>query len=188
VSAPLRRGFLAVVPPPAVIRWTEAVTDAARSPDDGELRWTRLDQRHLTLQFLGRVDDADALAESVAETVRRIAPFTLSLGGAGAFPSVRRATVLWLGVTIGAEELAALAGAIATVTELDDRPFVPHLTLARARAPRDLRALVERLASDPVEPYWTVNEVVMFDSDTRAGGAVHTEQARFALRANPRRR
>jgi 2'-5' RNA ligase len=148
----------------------------------------RPDQRHLTVQFLGRVDESvvDPLAESVTESVRRIPPFTLALGGGGAFPSPRRASVLWLGVTTGAAELAALAGAITDATapfgfEADDRPFRAHLTLARVNRARDVRALVEQLSSGPAEPPFTVDRVVLFDSETRPDGAVHTEQRRFAL-------
>jgi 2'-5' RNA ligase len=185
---PLRRGFLAVVPPPAVLRWTESVADSARAfhrIGDG-LRWTRPEQRHLTLQFLGPVPDGDSLAQSVTESVRGVAPFTLALGGVGAFPSAARASVVWLGVSRGAEELGALAGAIATATGplgfgADHRPFRPHVTLARAARARDLRALVERLWTGPAGPPWTVDRVVLFDSDTRADGSVHTERAWFAL-------
>jgi len=181
----LRRGFLAVVPPPEVLRGTESVADAARRIDDG-LRWTRPDQRHVTLQFLGAVPVVEGLAEAVTESVRRIAPFTVAFGGAGAFPSTRRATVLWLGVSTGAEEMGALAAAIAAATAplgfaTDDRPFRPHLTLARAARARDLRALVEHLWTGPAGPPWTVERVVMFDSDTRAEGAVHTPRAEFGL-------
>jgi 2'-5' RNA ligase len=183
----LRRGFLAVVPPPDAIGWTEALAESARRDDDG-LRWTLPEQRHLTLQFLGRVDDADSLTESVAESVRRIAPFTLALGGGGAFPSPRRASIVWLGVSTGADELAALVGAIVAATAPlgfvgDDHPFHAHLTLARVNRARDVRALVDQLSTGPAGPPWTVDRIVLFDSDTRADGAVHTARNEFALRA-----
>jgi 2'-5' RNA ligase len=175
----LRRAFLAVVPPPAVLRWTESVVDSARRIDDG-LRWTRPDQRHVTLQFLGRVDatEFDAIADSVAESVRLCSSFTLSLGGAGAFPDPRHASVLWLGVRQGSEALGELADAVA---EPDDRPFRAHLTLARVSKARDVRAVVAALDAHDDSPAWTVAEVILFDSDTRPEGAVHTEHARFPL-------
>jgi RNA 2',3'-cyclic 3'-phosphodiesterase len=183
----VRRGFLAVVPPPAVRGWAESLAESVR-PDGPGLRWMRPDQRHLTVRFLGRIDDSvvDPLTESVAESVRRVPPFTLALGGGGAFPSPRRASVLWLGVATGAAELAALAGAINAATaplgfEADDRPFRAHLTLARDNRPHDLRSLVAQLSSGPAGPPFTVDRVVLFDSDTRPEGAVHTERTRFAL-------
>jgi RNA 2',3'-cyclic 3'-phosphodiesterase len=181
----LRRAFLAVVPPPEVLRRTELLADSVRQGDDG-LRWTRVDQRHVTLQFLGRVDDVEALVASVGESVRRTQRFTVALGGAGAFPSARRASVLWLGVSRGPDELGALAGAIGAATAPlgfvpDDRPFRAHVTVARSTHTRDLRPVVEALASAATGPSFTVDSVVLFDSETRADGAVHTERARFAL-------
>jgi 2'-5' RNA ligase len=196
VSAPLRRAFLAVVPSPAALRWTESVADSARRIGDesrrigGELRWTRPEQRHITLQFLGPVAEsvADSLAESVAESVRGVQPFTVVLGGAGAFPSARRASVLWIGVAQGADEFADLAGAVSSSTAPlgfagEDRPFRPHLTLARSARARDLRPVVAALDDGPAAPPFTVDHVVLFDSDTRPDGAVHIEVARCALTA-----
>jgi 2'-5' RNA ligase len=173
----LRRAFLAVVPPPAVLRWTESATDSSRGLVDG-LRWSRPDQHHLTVRFLGAVTDPSALADSFAESFLRRAPFSLALGGGGAFPNPRRASVLWLGVREGSDALAALA---ATVAEPDDPPYRAHLTLARAKRARDLRRVVAALDACGESKPWTVDEVVLFESDTRAEGAVHTEQARFRL-------
>jgi RNA 2',3'-cyclic 3'-phosphodiesterase len=176
-GAELRRAFLAVVPPPSVIRWTESVAVSSRQLDDG-LRWSRSEQRHLTVRFFGAVAASAAVSESVSESFLRIPPFTLSLGGGGAFPDPRRASVLWLGVREGSNALSALAAAVA---EPDDQPFRAHVTLARAKRPRDLRQVIDAFdASGESEP-WTVDEVVLFESDRRPEGAVHTEQARFAL-------
>ena len=186
-GAALRRGFLAVAPPAAALRWTESVVDSARRTDDG-LRWTRPEQWHLTLQFLGRVDESDSLTDSLTESVRGIPAFTLQLGGAGAFPAAAVASAVWLGVSTGAAELGALAGAIAAATAplgfvADDRPFRPHLTVARADRAFDARALVERLWTGPAGPPFTVDRVVLFESETRSGGAVHTVRAHLPLGA-----
>jgi 2'-5' RNA ligase len=174
-----------VVPPVPVLRWIDSSADSVSKEGDG-LRWTRTDQRHITLQFLGPVPDPVALAESVAESFRRAAPFSLVLGGAGAFPSARKGSVLWIGVDRGSEALADVAARVMHATEPlgfepDDRPYRPHLTLARARRPQDLRELVAALDACEVSPHWTVDDVVLFDSETNADGAVHVEQARFRL-------
>ncbi len=169
----LHRAFLAVVPPLSARAWAEAAARSAESvvPD---LRWTRSEQRHLTLRFFGAVPDADAVAEFVADAVRAREPFTLSLGGGGAFADPRRASVLWLGVRQGRDELSALATSVGAP---EDRPYVAHLTLARVNKPRDVRPVIDAVdvcgESDP----WTVDEVVLFDSDR----SLHTEQARFRL-------
>jgi RNA 2',3'-cyclic 3'-phosphodiesterase len=170
--AELRRAFVAVVPPPAVRAWAGTAADvaAAVAPD---LRWSRLEQRHLTLRFFGPVPDADALAELVAAVVRRRQPFSLSLGGGGAFPNATRASVLWLGVRDGTDALPGLAETLGPL----DRPYRPHLTLARAPKARDLSAAVAALDACGDSDAWPVHEIVLFESD----GSRHTEQARFRL-------
>jgi 2'-5' RNA ligase len=181
----LARAFLAVVPPPAILRWTDSLADSAHAvdgPDDG-LRWTPTEQRHLTLRFFGRVADPATLTESVAESFQRFSPFTLVLGGGGAFPDVRRASVLWVGVQRGRDELGELAAAVAAP---DDRPYRAHLTLARARRARDVRAAIATVDACGESERWIVDEVVLFDSTSVVGegrpeGAVHTEQVRFRL-------
>ena len=169
----LRRAFLAVVPSPSARAWAASAQNsaAAVAPD---LRWTPVEQRHLTLRFLGAVPDPAAAAAFVADAVGRREPFTLSLGGGGAFPDPRRASVLWLGVREGLDALTELATALARP---DDRPFRAHLTLARANPPRDLRQVVAALDACGESEPWTVDELVLFDSDR----SVHTEVVRFRL-------
>jgi 2'-5' RNA ligase len=147
-----------------------------------DLRWTKPGQLHLSVKFFGAVADADALEEFVADSVRARAPFTLSLGGGGAFPNPRRASVLWLGVRQGIDALAALAAPFAaTDAAIDastgDRPFRGHLTLARTSRSRDVRAAVAALDACAESEPWEVDEVVLYDSDR----SVHTEVARFRL-------
>jgi len=142
-----------------------------------DLRWSRPEQRHLTLKFFGPVPDAESLAEFVADAVRTREPFTLSLGGAGAFPNARRASVLWLGVRAGEDALTDLASPYVD----DDRPFRAHLTLARVSKARDVRAVVAALDACGESEPWKVEEVVLFDSATHSSGSVHTERARFRL-------
>jgi 2'-5' RNA ligase len=142
-----------------------------------DLRWTKPGQLHLTVKFFGPVPDAESLAAFVAESVRRRAPFTLSLGGGGAFPDTRRASVLWVGVRQGSGELSELAAPFAD----DDRPFRAHLTLARASRSRDVRAAVDALDACGESAPWTVDDLVLYESTTHPDGARHTEVARFGL-------
>jgi 2'-5' RNA ligase len=173
----LRRAFLAVVPPPSARAWADsAATSAERLVPD--LRWTRLEQRHVTVQFLGPVADSALVAEFVADAVRLREPFTLTLGGGGAFPDPRRASVLWLGVREGLDALTDLALSVSSRSN-EGRPFRAHLTLARADTPRDLRQAIAALDACGESEPWTVDEVVLFDSD----GSQHTELARFAFGA-----
>lgn len=180
----LRRAFVAVVPAAPVLDALEPlVADlAAHAP---QLRWLPRPQWHLTLQFLGAVDDAAALREAVAAASAGHAAFDVQLAGGGAFPSVRRGAVLWVGVERN-DALVRLAAAVQDATQPlghppDDRPFHPHLTLARAPRPRALAELVETIGTGPVGPAWTVTDVAVVESDTRPTGAVHTVRDRLPL-------
>ena len=73
-------------------------------------------QWHVTLQFLGRVDDVDALVDALRAVTAAAAPFEVELEGAGAYPSAAR-KILWIGVGAGASELTELAANVASVSE-----------------------------------------------------------------------
>lgn len=180
----LRRAFVAVVPPAPVLD-ALGTRVAELTPRAPQLRWLPRAQWHLTLQFLGPVADADGLAAAVRAAVREQPAFAVQLAGAGAFPSVRRGAVLWVGVR-GDEALVRLAesvhAAMATLGHTpDDRPFHPHLTVARASRPRSVVELVESIGTQPIGPAWTVSDVAVVESDTRPTGAVHTVQDRLPL-------
>jgi len=181
----LRRGFVAVVPSAAALDHVEAAVAPLRTGMP-RLRWTPRAQWHVTLQFLGRVDDVDELVDALHAAVSGVAPFTVCLGGGGAFAKARAGTVLWLGVADGAAPMGALSTALTDATAAlgsatEDRPFRAHLTIARARRPTDLRGVVTALDVAGPGPAWTASEVVLVASDTRPDGAVHTVVARSPL-------
>jgi RNA 2',3'-cyclic 3'-phosphodiesterase len=177
----LRRAFVAVVPPDDVL---DAVEDLVSTIGTGlgELRWTPRASWHVTLAFLGPVASEEDLARALRASVVAIEPAVVQLGGAGAFPALRRATTCWLGVHDAAAALSRLAACVRAGSGVDDdRPFRPHLTIARARGARDLRGLVRSPGLDRVGRPWTVEEVVLFESELAPSGAVHHVQARIAL-------
>jgi 2'-5' RNA ligase len=142
------RLFVALTPPGEVVRELLSATAGLREVAP-ELRWTRPEQWHLTLAFLGKVGDdvLDELTRRLGRTAARHRPLSLSLGGGGRFGH----QVLWTGVRgdrDGLRRLAASAQAAGRRSGLpvEQRPYRPHLTLARAELGTDLRPLVERLA------------------------------------------
>jgi 2'-5' RNA ligase len=127
---------------------------AAADPAVRDVRWVRLDGLHLTLRFLGPTTD-DRLPGVVA-AVDRLAdgttPFPIEIGGAGAFPSIGRPRILWLGVLRGVDALAAAAarlddGLAASGWPREERPFRAHLTLARSDGVRAGPQVAERLVA-----------------------------------------
>lgn len=120
---------------------------------------------HITLRFLGRIEEV-TYERFLAAIEHLPDPFTISLDGFGAFPNPRRATVLWLGIDQGAEEatkLASIAEEAAQAAGLDaeERPFHPHLTLARIRPPENVTGLIET-EFEPLR--WRCESMVVYES------------------------
>lgn len=155
---------------------------AERSGAVGErtVRWVRMDGLHVTLRFLGptldeRLPEVRSVLSAAADGV---APFTAVLSGGGAFPGPIRPRVLWLGFEEGVEGFAGLSRRVeesltAAGWPPDERPFRPHLTLARAdgiaAGTATAAALVELAAGWRVS--WTVDRIGLFESITGGGPA-----------------
>ncbi|MGH3977276.1 MAG: RNA 2',3'-cyclic phosphodiesterase [Pseudonocardiaceae bacterium] len=143
------RLFVALMLPGEVVEELKAGTAVLRelAPD---LRWTRPEQWHVTLAFLGEVGEhvVDELTRRLSRAAARHSPLSLSLGGGGRFGN----QVLWTRVQGDHDKLCKLADSVRAAARrsrlpMEQRPYRPHLTLARADAATDLRPLVERLAS-----------------------------------------
>jgi RNA 2',3'-cyclic 3'-phosphodiesterase len=183
------RLFVALTPPEEILNALRIATATVRELAP-QLRWTRPEQWHLTLVFLGEVGD-----EVVGELTRRLRraatrhpPLSLSLGGGGRFGH----RVLWTGVQgdrDGLRRLAASAAAAARRCHLpvEDRPYRPHLTLARAPGETDLRPLVQQLKSWQGPP-WTASQLSLVRSRLGAaadGAALHEPITSWPLSGMP---
>ncbi|WP_052423826.1 RNA 2',3'-cyclic phosphodiesterase [Nonomuraea candida] len=178
------RLFAALVPP------DEVLDEIARAiaPHVGQvpgLRWPDRATWHITLGFFGEVPERvlPELETRLARAVRRHTAMNLAFEGFGAFSSVRRARVLWVGVT--GDSMTRLADSVragarrAGAEQTDDKRFHPHLTLARAKVETDLRPLVESLSGFSGSP-WRAERVRLFRSHT--GPQVrHESLAEWAL-------
>lgn len=150
-------------------------------------RWTRPDQFHITLKFLGETP-AEALEPVTAatrEAVRGWEAFTVSFQGVGAFPNWARPRILWAHVAAGQEALSRLAGHVEeALADLgvtrEKRPFRAHVTLGRIPEHVDAPAgPVDSLtlAAGPEH----VDRVVVYESRLTPRGAVYTERHSLSL-------
>ena len=186
------RLFVALAFPDEVRAELRRAADAMRAFAPQGMRWANVDGAHLTLRFIGSTppDAAPPLGEAVVRAAEGIAPFELSLGGAGVFPSRGAPRVLWVGVDGALDALTTLrnnvedALAEAGVSN-DERAFAPHVTLARvnARLSRDeSQALRESVAALDVRRIaFAVEEVGLYHSDLLPTGAVYTRLASARL-------
>jgi 2'-5' RNA ligase len=168
------RAFVAVVPPDTACAELAAAVTPLRSPHP-DLRWTPAAQWHLTLAFLGEVDEGvlPELTERLARAAHRHAPMVLTMSGAGRFGD----RVLWTRVraerTPGGADLRRLAAAVTAAARrcgigVDDRAYRPHLTIARSRGGTDLRPLVAQLSGFAGTP-WAADALHLVRSRLGAG-------------------
>src|SRR5215469_2596025 len=165
------RLFVGLALPLAVLDDLDA-TCAPFRPLRDDLRWTSREAWHITLAFLGEVTDLSLtrLMPRLERAARRHQPLCLSLSGSGAFPSAARANVLWSGLSGDSRELGDLAASVTAAARRagaappdSGRRYRPHLTLARCRAPADVRSIVAGLEGYQ-GPDWTAEEIYLIRS------------------------
>lgn len=156
-----------------------------------DVKWVDPGSLHLTLKFLGNVPPpaVTGVAAALANAARGQGPFAFSLAGVGAFPSLSRPRVVWVGVTEGRERLASLAASVEEALAPlgfapEARGFSPHLTLGRSRSERGLAELRRAMedAKGFVGPSVAVERMVLFSSDLRPSGPVYRPLGTFPLR------
>lgn len=179
---PPERLFIALTPPPAVRDYLAGLAQPLHG-----INWTRREQLHVTLRFLGDVppeqfDSIVARLESV-----QVTPFVLPLEGVGTFPPNRPPRVLWMGIGSGHPRLFQLRqrlddALLAAGLQLDVRTFHPHVTLARCT--EEAANAVKQWAQThrvTAAPPFRVESFSLFASELRPEGAVHTLKATVAL-------
>ena len=186
------RLFVALAFPDEVHAELRRVAGAMRAFAPRGTRWVNVDGMHLTLRFIGGTppDAAPALGEAVVRAADGIAPFELSLAGAGVFPPRGAPRVLWVGVGGALDALTGLRDRVEDALAeagipREQRNFSPHVTLARvnARLSRDeSQALRDAVAALDVQRVpFAVEEVGLYHSDLRPTGAVYTRLASALL-------
>ncbi|HEY2168288.1 MAG TPA: RNA 2',3'-cyclic phosphodiesterase [Candidatus Angelobacter sp.] len=150
-----------------------------------EARWARVEGLHVTLKFLGHVDDAVVEQIKAALASIKSAPFEVRFEGVGFFPNPKAARVFWVGVD-GGKSLPDLASTIDTTLERlgfagETKTYHPHLTLARTSS-RPLRELRPLLADPPPQfGTMTAREFFLYQSQPQKGGSKYTKLERFVL-------
>ncbi len=155
-----------------------------------EITWTKPDNIHLTLRFLGEIEERqlDDLKQLCAKTAAEFQPFTLRLKDIGYFPNFRQPRVMWVGLAGELEAAKQLqkrldAELIAKGFNQEDKPFKPHLTIGRMKSGKNIKPLVAKadLCTLP-EIAFEVGDIVLFKSDLHPSGARYTALAKSKLR------
>ena len=173
------RAFIALNLPPAerqaLFDATRAVRDAATAAS-----WVAAHNLHLTLKFLGEVDEGRAtrLGERLASIGAAHRPLTLDVGGAGVFPNLRAPRIVWMGVSPDSKlELLyhdVERGCEALGFAAEGRAFRPHITLGRLKVVPDAgvrRALSDAMRECAFQARIAVESVDLMASALGAGGS-----------------
>jgi len=178
VSSERLRLFIAADIPQDLLEDLDESLERLRArPEVASARWTVPANQHVTLKFLGWVDSGavDGVVASLASVASSHEPSTITLAGLGAFPTERRARVLWVGLDDPAGLLAALAADLESSLvplgfEAEKRGFTPHLTLARFKPPASIAGV---LSEEPreAEARFEVDHLALYRSHLHPKGA-----------------
>jgi 2'-5' RNA ligase len=155
-----------------------------------DIRWVRTEGMHLTLKFLGGIQEekipeiADILTHCSDET----GSFNLTIHSLGAFPNGTNPKVIWIGVEDESGRLETLQqtiekGLAAIGFKEEKRAFTPHLTLGRLKSPKGRREVGHLIEASRECDCGTsvVKEICLFKSDLKPSGAVYTKLKTFSL-------
>lgn len=182
------RSFIALeIPAPVRTAVGSAIDSLGQSGAD--VKWVGRDNIHITLKFLGDVDEdrLPSIEAALAKKLTHYQPFYIRIIGIGSFPPGRHPRVIWAGIVESAvlnslqkdvEREMAAAGFPA-----EDRPFSAHLTIGRVRSGRKLADLVKRLneSGDLSFGDFEVRGVRLMKSELRPTGPVYTCLAEIPL-------
>jgi 2'-5' RNA ligase len=187
------RLFIAVEMSQAVVDVAREVIDELRSrvmrlAPRARVTWSAPERLHVTVRFIGDADESSAHAIRSALGPTIDAPvFDLRVEGIGAFPPKGPPRVFWAGLTDGRDGLLEVERAVArhlrALVATEDRPYAPHLTLARVKEPAGLSraTLFESLTT---RQFGTVHvdAITLFESRLSSKGATHVPLQRSVLR------
>ena len=181
------RCFVGIPLPESYQEGLERTVEQWRTELASKVNWTKRGNWHLTLYFLGEVDDGSlSVIRNALAGVKR-SRFVLQAGGGGFFPPGKPPRVIWVGLRQGGEASSTLAGDIeGALTRVGcperDKPFTGHLTLGRVKkGARDDWKALQRFLQAAEWPEIDVDSFVLWQSTLTPSGPVYKEIERYPL-------
>ena len=152
---------------------------------DADVKWVAPDNLHITLKFLGDINEeqANKLITAITDIASKHKQFTLKLGPAGAFPSIRSPRIIWIGVPKGDNELQEIAqeieiNAVKAGIPEENKPFSSHITIGRTRSGLNREKLIQLLDSSTKglteeTPESIVKNITLYKSTLTSKGPIY---------------
>jgi RNA 2',3'-cyclic 3'-phosphodiesterase len=182
------RTFIAIEIPSEVRSALVALQDDLRRAG-ADVSWTRPENIHLTLRFLGEVDERriGEVERVCVDSAAEFRPFTLRLNDTGVFPNARQPRVLWAGLAGEIEKAVEMRkrlndGLALIGFELEEKDFHPHLTIGRVKSNKNARELLALASARQVPALsFVVTEIVLMKSELHPAGARYTPIAKVSM-------
>lgn len=195
------RAFVAIELPPELTGALSTLQQGLKQKllslgGDAGIKWARPEATHLTIRFLGSIDEdlIDDISGELDTVCSQTPSLEITVEGVGGFPSLESPRVVWAGIKDN-EALSVLHEKLEDALEglgfeRETRPFRAHLTLCRIKD----KSAAQRFGEAAAEGFETginhsfiAGEIVLYKSELRAAGAVYTALKRSALKANASR-
>ncbi len=180
------RSFIAIELPRNVKNGLAQLRNELERAEHPFIKWVNPESIHLTLKFLGNVPlkQVAEITKAIETASKGISPFHLEISGLGGFPNLKQPRVLWVGIKGEIDKLLSLQQNIDLALAplgfaKEERPFVPHLTLARIRqgaSPKERKSFGELVMSTSSETSYPfdVEAVSLMRSQLTPAGAIYT--------------
>ncbi|MDI6606492.1 MAG: RNA 2',3'-cyclic phosphodiesterase [Candidatus Omnitrophota bacterium] len=188
------RAFIAIELPKD-IKDTLAELQQKLKSSGADVKWVAAQNIHLTLKFLGEIDDkqSTAIAGILEETGKNNAAFLIRLASVGVFPKADFPRVIWAGIDSGEEESHKLAAELeqksaAIGIPREKRAFSSHITIGRVGSLQNKDKLIQGLNNlagyfEAEKPQFPVNKITLFKSTLTPKGPIYEIQKETSLKA-----
>ncbi len=187
------RAFIAVNLPETI---TKGLNSMQRQMEKtkADVSWVRPKSLHLTLKFLGEIDNAQLamLKENLPAVCGKHTRFGIDISCLGAFPDLAFPRIIWAGIGANADKLTALAVEIESALTAagfapEARPFAAHITLGRVRSNRgrkELSAALENIKGQPqtMQLAFPVDSLTLYKSTLTPAGPLYETLATINLK------
>jgi RNA 2',3'-cyclic 3'-phosphodiesterase len=177
------RTFIAIELPKEIKEYLAKLQQELKTAQ-ADVKWVEPDNIHLTLKFLGEIDDTllEKITAIINDVANKISAFKLRINSLGAFPKIDSPRVIWVGVDAGDKEVKEIAGKLEEeIAKIgipkEDRPFSSHITIGRTKSGLNQQKLVQVLKDKfdlgGKNPEFSASKITLFKSTLSPKGPAY---------------